>query len=316
MTNPDIDPKISVITVNKNGGKFLRETLNSVRDQEFKDYEHIVIDGASTDNSLEILMDYPDVSWISELDKSPNEAFRKGFRMAKGKYIMVMCVSDKYLSNTWFTRCVEVLESDQDISLIWGLSVNMNELGDITSVWSPWWFDSMPPQKKNFFNFWVATAAYLPELNYCVRKDIYLKCFPEEVEGDLMSSFNPFLLMIFNFMKQGYQPYFLRIIAHCGRVHDGQITQKMHSQEMRTRKIYRSLVRNYLIKILIGAERHQFRDGTQTIVDNLSVGHRIALPFLVVYYKVLLALIKTTNFGRIKTAILKKIKLHSSRFTE
>jgi glycosyltransferase involved in cell wall biosynthesis len=315
LTDLESVPKISIITVNKNGGKFLRETLNSVRDQEFKDYEHIVIDGASTDNSLEILKEYRGVRWISEPDKSPNEAFRKGFRMAKGKYIMVMCVSDKYLSNTWFTRCVEALESDRSISLVWGLSVNMNELGDITSIWSPWWFDSMPPQKTSFFNFWIATAAYLPELNYCVRRNVYLNCFPNEVEGDLMSSYNPFLLMVFNFMKRGYQPYFLRIIAHCGRVHDGQITQKMHSLEVRTRKIYKCLVRNYFLGVLFGTEKHYFRDGNQNVVEILSARQRITLPFLVFYYKVALILLKTTNLGRIKSAIANKIKVYSSRFS-
>ncbi|MBT8540436.1 glycosyltransferase family 2 protein [Polynucleobacter paneuropaeus] len=293
-------PKVSVITVNKNGGKFLRETLDSVKAQNFKNYEHIVIDSASTDNSLEILEEYPDVRWISEVDSSPNEGFRKGFVMANGEYIMIMCVSDKYLSNTWFQRCVETLDSDNEVSLVWGLSVDMNEVGDINAVWSPWWFHTTPPQKKKFFDFWIATAAYLPELNYCVRKTVYLECFPDEIEGDLMSTYNPFLLMVFNFMRKGYQPYFLRIIAHCGRVHEGQITQTRADLEVKTRRAYKHLVFRYAINIFLGRSKHQFRSGSGEINGTLDLWHRLVLPVSILLNRAKLLALKTINLAPLK----------------
>jgi glycosyltransferase involved in cell wall biosynthesis len=293
-------PKISVITVNKNGGKFLRETLDSVKAQTFDNYEHIVIDSVSTDNSIQILREYPEVRWISEPDSSPNEGFRKGFSMASGEYIMIMCVSDKYLSNTWFQRCIEVLNSDREVSLVWGLSVDMNEAGDINTVWSPWWFNAMPPQKKKFFNFWVGTAAYLPELNYCVRKNVYLECFPEEIRGDLMSTYNPFLLMVFNFMKRGYQPFFLRIIAHCGRVHEGQITQTRADLEVKTRRIYRRLVSGYAFDVFLGYCTHQFRGGSGEINGRLGLRERLILPISIVLNRARLVALRTVNLAPLK----------------
>ena len=297
---PKSKPKISVITVNKNGGKFLRETLDSVRAQTFNNYEHIVIDSVSTDNSLEILREYPELRWISEPDSSPNEGFRKGFSMANGEYIMIMCVSDKYLSNTWFQRCIEILDSDREVSLVWGLSVDMNEAGDITSVWSPWWFNAAPPQKKEFFDFWVGTAAYLPELNYCVRKNVYLECFPDEIQGDLMSTYNPFLLMVFNFMKRGYQPFFLRIIAHCGRVHEGQITQTRADLEVKTRRIYRRLVAKYAFDVFLGRSRHQFRVGSGEINGTLGLWKRLILPMSILFNRARLVGLKTINLTPLK----------------
>jgi len=61
-------PKISVITPSKNGARFLRETIDSILQQTFTDYEHVLVDGVSTDNTIEILKDYKDIRWISEPD--------------------------------------------------------------------------------------------------------------------------------------------------------------------------------------------------------------------------------------------------------
>ncbi len=293
-------PRISVVTTNKNGGRFLRETVESVLSQQFTDYEHIIVDGASTDDSLEIIKSYPHIRWISEPDESPNDGFRKGFAIARGDYIMVMCVSDKYLSPTWFRRCVEALDADPEVSLVWGVAVNMNMDGDINAVWSPWWLDRSPPQKKEFLPFWLATNAYLPELNYCVRREVYLKCFPRETPTDLMSIHNPFLGMLLNFNIHGYLPYFLPIIAHCGRVHAGQHGEKHQAMELRTGRLYRQHIRRYFWDVLVGRKPHYFRDGNSNVVGHLSTMERMCLPLAMARNKVEFWLETTIRMGRLR----------------
>ena len=113
--------KISVVTANKNGALYLKETIESISRQTYQDVEHIIVDGQSSDASLSIISEYPHIRLLSEPDGGPNDAFAKGFLMAKGEYIMVMCVSDIYLCNTWFERCVDLLEKDSSISLVWGI---------------------------------------------------------------------------------------------------------------------------------------------------------------------------------------------------
>jgi glycosyltransferase involved in cell wall biosynthesis len=81
-----------------NGEKFLRETIESVKNQSFKDYEYIIIDGGSTDKTLDIIKEYSEYIdfWISEKDRGLYDAFNKGIQMAKGKYIGIINSDDIY----------------------------------------------------------------------------------------------------------------------------------------------------------------------------------------------------------------------------
>jgi glycosyltransferase involved in cell wall biosynthesis len=99
----DIKPKpiFSIITVVLNGEKFLRETIESVKNQSFKDYEYIIIDGGSTDKTLDVINEYSEHIdfWISEKDFGLYDAFNKGILMAKGKYIGIINSDDLYTVN-------------------------------------------------------------------------------------------------------------------------------------------------------------------------------------------------------------------------
>lgn len=101
MSNIKSKPIFSIITVVLNGEKFLRETIESVKNQSFKDYEYIIIDGGSTDKTLDIIKEYSEHIdfWISEKDLGLYDAFNKGILMAKGKYIGIINSDDIYTIN-------------------------------------------------------------------------------------------------------------------------------------------------------------------------------------------------------------------------
>lgn len=65
--------KISIITVSFNQGEFIRSNIESVLSQNYNNYEHIIIDGGSTDNTVSILKEYPHLNWISEKDKGQSD---------------------------------------------------------------------------------------------------------------------------------------------------------------------------------------------------------------------------------------------------
>lgn len=87
-------PKFSIVTSTFNAAKTLRETIESVRAQDFKDYEHLVIDGGSTDATLEIVKEYPRLDWISEKDKGLYYAMNKGVRRARGEILLMLNADD------------------------------------------------------------------------------------------------------------------------------------------------------------------------------------------------------------------------------
>lgn len=88
--------KFSIITVNYNNCQGLHDTIQSVIDQTFKDYEYIIIDGGSSDGSLDILKEYDSLItyWISEPDKGVYNAMNKGIAKAHGDYINFMNSGD------------------------------------------------------------------------------------------------------------------------------------------------------------------------------------------------------------------------------
>jgi glycosyltransferase involved in cell wall biosynthesis len=89
-------PLISIITPSLNRAQFIHEAIQSVLDQSYSEVEHIIIDAASTDGTLEILSRYPHLRVISEPDKGMYDAINKGIRMAKGEIIGLLNTDDMY----------------------------------------------------------------------------------------------------------------------------------------------------------------------------------------------------------------------------
>lgn len=90
-------PSISIVTPCLNARTTISETLASVRSQDFAAVEHIVIDGGSTDGTIELLAEDPRVRWISEPDRGLSHAFNKGVAMATGDVIGWLNADDVYL---------------------------------------------------------------------------------------------------------------------------------------------------------------------------------------------------------------------------
>jgi glycosyltransferase involved in cell wall biosynthesis len=104
---PKQTPLISIITVVYNSRQFLESTIQSIATQESTNFEYIIIDGGSTDGTLDIIKRHSDVvdHWISEPDKGLYDAMNKGLKAAKGEYV-------------WFINSGDKIYEDNTISLI------------------------------------------------------------------------------------------------------------------------------------------------------------------------------------------------------
>ena len=113
-------PKVSVIIPAYNASKFIREAINSVLNQTYKDYEIIVVDGrdGSTDNTREIVAEYGDaVRYFRQEDRGLSDARNKGILNSKGEYIAFLDSDDLWSENKLALQ-VEFLDSHRDVGLV------------------------------------------------------------------------------------------------------------------------------------------------------------------------------------------------------
>lgn len=117
--------KLSIITINYNNAEGLRKTLDSVAAQTYRDIEHIIVDGGSTDGSVDIIRDYENtikrsvtiehptiqVKWSSEPDKGIYNAMNKGIRKATGDYVQILNSGDLLAAPDVTERMMVALDS-------------------------------------------------------------------------------------------------------------------------------------------------------------------------------------------------------------
>ncbi|GHU69645.1 glycosyl transferase [Bacteroidia bacterium] len=117
--------KLSIITINFNNAEGLQKTIESVISQSFTDFEYIIIDGGSTDGSVDVIEAYADriTYWISEPDKGIYNAMNKGILQAKGEYCLFLNSGDFLYKDTVLQNAAAKM-SDADV--IYGNAFNVD----------------------------------------------------------------------------------------------------------------------------------------------------------------------------------------------
>jgi glycosyltransferase involved in cell wall biosynthesis len=255
------NPDLTIITPSLNSVKYLEDTIRSVANQSFRNFEHIIIDGGSVDGTLDILKKYPHVRWISEKDNNTIEAEWKGVKRARGRYLMTCCVSDGYANTDWFKQCVGCLDQDIGISAVSGLAQVL--LADGTA-------GGINYVDKNFdravlgqdsFSYCLKVNAGLNETNLCVRKNIFFKCYPPETAdfGYMLD----WTMFIYNFNRLGYLARFLPMVASFARRHEDALGVKLARTGLlrKTHKNYLNSMRSLRWQVILGRQKVLFRDG-------------------------------------------------------
>lgn len=125
------NPLVSVIVPSFNHGRFLRRCLDSILEQDYRPIEVLVMDGASTDETLDVLKAYSqiaEVRWISEPDKGIVDAVNKGLALVRGAIASIQSADDYYLPGA-FRQVVEEFKRHPEAGLVYGdsLSVSVDE---------------------------------------------------------------------------------------------------------------------------------------------------------------------------------------------
>jgi glycosyltransferase involved in cell wall biosynthesis len=187
-------PKISVVTPSYNQGEFLLETMLSVFKQYYPNLEYIVIDGGSTDDSVEIIKSFEDklAYWVSEPDKGQAHAINKGFERASGD-ILYWINSDDILLPGALTKVAETFEP-KDPSLILGDVIHFSRsewyafnirqhnitLHNLIKYWKRDWMWNQP---GTFISreSWQITGPLDESLTYVFDRDWMCRCLLNDV---------------------------------------------------------------------------------------------------------------------------------------
>jgi glycosyltransferase involved in cell wall biosynthesis len=125
-------PLVSIVTPSFNQAHYLESTIRSVLDQDYPNLEYIIVDGGSTDGSVEIIRRYSErlAWWVSEKDRGQTDAINKGFTRAKGEILAWLNSDDTYEKNA-VGEAVVFLQDHPNVGLVYGDANFIDESGRI-----------------------------------------------------------------------------------------------------------------------------------------------------------------------------------------
>lgn len=191
MTDGQPWPKISVVTPSYNQGEFIEKTIRSVLLQAYPDLEYIIVDGGSSDNSVEIIKKYGRwlTYWASERDKGQSNAINKGFQKATG-VVYTWLNSDDYLLKDALRNVAVAYRALPDAGGWFGGCLQVNADGKILLTVHPKfldaehlaaWGDNAVTQPACFFSSkaWLKCGPLDESLHFGMDFDLWLKIAKE-----------------------------------------------------------------------------------------------------------------------------------------
>jgi glycosyltransferase involved in cell wall biosynthesis len=177
--------KLTIITINYNNNLGLIKTIESIINQTWTDFEFIIIDGGSTDESLSTIKKYEKhiTYWVSENDKGVYDAMNKGIQLAQGSFINFMNSGDYYFTNTILEEIHHKFKSD--VGVLYGDSFYFNEAG----------YDRIEktPSKLSFSHF--VNSGINHQASF-IKRDLFFKYFMYNLEYKISSDWEFFIYVI------------------------------------------------------------------------------------------------------------------------
>ena len=195
--------KISIITATWNSGATLRDTIESVLSQDYSDWQHVIVDGGSKDNTIDIIKEYEPkyggrLKWVSEKDRGLYDAMNKGIAMADGEVIGILNSDDFYSSKEVLSSVVSEMEAS-DVDAVYGdiHFVDDEDLNKCVRYYS-----------SKFFKRWMMRMGYQPaHPSFYCRKKIYEEYGSFDIDFKVAADFENMLRLIYiNRINTRYLP--------------------------------------------------------------------------------------------------------------
>ena len=179
-------PRVSIVTPSFNQARFLRETIQSILSQDYPSLEYIIVDGGSTDGSVDIIREHASrlAWWVSEPDQGQTDALNKGFAHATGDVFAWLNSDDTYLPGA-ISQAVESLNAHPEAALVYGDANLVDEGGTIigrfparqTSLKQMLRGSVHIPQQSSFFRspFWKQVGPLDPTYQFAMDYDLWVR---------------------------------------------------------------------------------------------------------------------------------------------
>jgi glycosyltransferase involved in cell wall biosynthesis len=163
-------PRVSIVTPSFNQAQFLEETIISVLEQDYPDIEYIIIDGGSTDGSVDIIHRYETqlAWWVSERDQGQTDALNKGFDKASGDILAWLNSDDTYLPGA-ISGAVEYLMSHPEAGMVYGDANLIDETGLVMGRF---------PARQTDYPRLMRGSVHIPQQAAFFRGDLWRKIGP------------------------------------------------------------------------------------------------------------------------------------------
>lgn len=204
-------PKISIVIPSYNMADFIEETIQSIINQNYPDFECIVMDGGSDDGTLDILKKYDsDIIWVSEKDKGQSEAINKGLERATGDILAYLNADDAYESGC-FQKIADYFEKNPTVKWVYGkckiIDENGREIRRLINSYRYFW------QKRYNYN-WLLVLDFIAQPAVFWRRELTEEIGLFDVEQHLSMEYEYWL-------KAGakYDPVFIDDYLARFRIH-------------------------------------------------------------------------------------------------
>lgn len=200
-------PSISVITPSFNQARFILKNIESVLEQGLEDFEHIVIDGGSTDGTVELLKLYPHLMWVSEPDRGQSDALNKAMAMSRGE-VIAWINSDDFYAPGALKAVRDFFVAHPAARLVCGNTVRVDEQGQLTR--------QAPPKLERWklLSPWKGQTGIFQQ-GIFFHREVYDRCGPFDVALNYAMDYDFFLRA-----TQLYPIHYISADLGCFRVYD------------------------------------------------------------------------------------------------
>lgn len=183
---PPALPLVSIVTPSFNQAEYLEETIRSVLEQDYPRIEYIVIDGGSTDGSVDVIKKYEDriAFWVSERDRGQTDAINKGLERAKGEILAWINSDDTYHPKA-VGEAVEFLMNHPNVAMVYADCNFIDEQGRVIGKFASRQTDYKKlrrgyvhiPQQTTFFRaaYWREVAPLDPSFYFAMDYDLWVR---------------------------------------------------------------------------------------------------------------------------------------------